>query len=147
MLADRVVASILGRPGGGFISRERALDPEHFRVPRQPRAPDQEPTKPPGGCATGLTVEIERQQLKGRAVAGLPFCRFDLRRHTRRVGRLTDCLRPHSKIQAWHNAVVNNLLEGRASSLGCPGAQISPQLLHGVVRWQYDMPPLKRSAG
>jgi hypothetical protein len=30
VLADRVVASILGRPGGGFISRERALDPEHF---------------------------------------------------------------------------------------------------------------------
>ena len=27
---DRVVASILGRPEGRFISRERALDPEHF---------------------------------------------------------------------------------------------------------------------
>ena len=30
MLADRVVAAILGRPDGRFISRERALDPEHF---------------------------------------------------------------------------------------------------------------------
>ena len=30
VLADRVVASILGRPDGRFISRERALDPEHF---------------------------------------------------------------------------------------------------------------------
>jgi hypothetical protein len=30
VLSDRVVASILGRPGGRFISRERALDPEHF---------------------------------------------------------------------------------------------------------------------
>ena len=28
--SDRVVASILGRPEGRFISRERALDPEHF---------------------------------------------------------------------------------------------------------------------
>ena len=30
VLADRVVAAILGRPDGRFISRERALDPEHF---------------------------------------------------------------------------------------------------------------------
>jgi hypothetical protein len=30
MLVDRVVAAILGRPDGRFISRERALDPEHF---------------------------------------------------------------------------------------------------------------------
>jgi hypothetical protein len=30
LLADRVVAAILGRPDGRFISRERALDPEHF---------------------------------------------------------------------------------------------------------------------
>ena len=30
VLADRVVASILGRPDGRFISRERALDAEHF---------------------------------------------------------------------------------------------------------------------
>ena len=29
-LVDRVVAAILGRPDGRFISRERALDPEHF---------------------------------------------------------------------------------------------------------------------
>ena len=27
---NRVVAGILGRPAGRFISRERALDPEHF---------------------------------------------------------------------------------------------------------------------
>jgi hypothetical protein len=30
VLSDRVVANILGRPDGKFISRERALDPEHF---------------------------------------------------------------------------------------------------------------------
>lgn len=30
VVSDRVVASILGRPDGRFISRERALDPEHF---------------------------------------------------------------------------------------------------------------------
>jgi hypothetical protein len=30
VLADRVVAAVLGRPDGRFISRERALDPEHF---------------------------------------------------------------------------------------------------------------------
>lgn len=30
VLADRVVGAILGRPDGRFISRERALDPEHF---------------------------------------------------------------------------------------------------------------------
>jgi hypothetical protein len=30
MQTDRVVASILGRPKGRFISRERAMDPEHF---------------------------------------------------------------------------------------------------------------------
>lgn len=30
ILADQVVASLLGRPDGRFISRERALDPEHF---------------------------------------------------------------------------------------------------------------------
>ena len=30
VLADRVVANILGRPEGKFISGERALDPEHF---------------------------------------------------------------------------------------------------------------------
>jgi hypothetical protein len=30
VLSDRVVASILGRPDGRFISRERALDPQHF---------------------------------------------------------------------------------------------------------------------
>ena len=29
-LVDRVVAALLGRPDGRFISRERALDPEHF---------------------------------------------------------------------------------------------------------------------
>ena len=29
-LTDRVVAALLGRPDGRFISRERALDPEHF---------------------------------------------------------------------------------------------------------------------
>jgi hypothetical protein len=44
VLADRVVASILGGPEGRFISRERALDPEHFefrgreaRPPARPR--------------------------------------------------------------------------------------------------------------
>lgn len=30
VLVDRVVAAVLGRPDGKFISRERALDPEHF---------------------------------------------------------------------------------------------------------------------
>jgi hypothetical protein len=30
VLSDRVVANILGRPDGRFISRERALDPQHF---------------------------------------------------------------------------------------------------------------------
>jgi hypothetical protein len=39
-LCDRVVAAILGRPDGRFISRDRALDPEHFefrgRVPSPP---------------------------------------------------------------------------------------------------------------
>jgi hypothetical protein len=30
VLADRVVAAVLGRPDGRFISKERALDPEHF---------------------------------------------------------------------------------------------------------------------
>jgi hypothetical protein len=29
-LVDRVVAALLGRPDGRFISRERALDPDHF---------------------------------------------------------------------------------------------------------------------
>jgi hypothetical protein len=40
VLADRVVAAILGRPDGRFISRERALDPNHFEfrgaAPRPP---------------------------------------------------------------------------------------------------------------
>jgi hypothetical protein len=30
VLADQVIAAVLGRPDGRFISRERALDPEHF---------------------------------------------------------------------------------------------------------------------
>jgi hypothetical protein len=30
VLSDRVVANILGRPDGRFISTERALDPLHF---------------------------------------------------------------------------------------------------------------------
>lgn len=30
VLTDRVVASVLGRPEGRFISGERALDPSHF---------------------------------------------------------------------------------------------------------------------
>jgi hypothetical protein len=30
VLADRVVASLLGRPDCRFVSRERVLDPEHF---------------------------------------------------------------------------------------------------------------------
>ena len=30
VLSDRVIASVLGRPDGRFISRERALDPGHF---------------------------------------------------------------------------------------------------------------------
>jgi hypothetical protein len=44
VLADRVVASILGGSEGRLISRERALDPEHFefrsreaRPPARPR--------------------------------------------------------------------------------------------------------------
>jgi hypothetical protein len=34
VLADCVVASALRRPSGGFISREGALDPEHFEFRR-----------------------------------------------------------------------------------------------------------------
>lgn len=30
VLSDRIVANILGRPLGQFITGERALDPEHF---------------------------------------------------------------------------------------------------------------------
>jgi hypothetical protein len=30
VLADRVVAHILGRPDGRFVVAERALDPDHF---------------------------------------------------------------------------------------------------------------------
>lgn len=30
VLTDRVVAAVLGRPDGQFISRERALDRDHF---------------------------------------------------------------------------------------------------------------------
>lgn len=30
LLTDRVVAHILGRPEGKFITGERALDPQHF---------------------------------------------------------------------------------------------------------------------
>jgi hypothetical protein len=30
VVSDRVITAILGRPDGRFISRERALDPEHF---------------------------------------------------------------------------------------------------------------------
>ena len=30
VLVDRVVAHVLGHPGGRFITGERALDPEHF---------------------------------------------------------------------------------------------------------------------
>jgi hypothetical protein len=30
LLSDRVVANVLGRPDGRFITRERALDPQHF---------------------------------------------------------------------------------------------------------------------
>jgi hypothetical protein len=40
VLADRVVAAILGRPDGRFISRERALDPDHFEFRGEgPRPP------------------------------------------------------------------------------------------------------------
>ena len=39
VLTDRVVAAILGRPGGRFISRERALDPEHFEFRGSDRRP------------------------------------------------------------------------------------------------------------
>jgi hypothetical protein len=39
VLADRVVASILGRPNGRFISRERALDPAHFEFRGTQRRP------------------------------------------------------------------------------------------------------------
>jgi hypothetical protein len=38
VLADRVVAHILGRPDASFISNERALDPVHFEFRgKQPR--------------------------------------------------------------------------------------------------------------
>ena len=30
VLSDRIVANILGRPGGRFIQGERALDKDHF---------------------------------------------------------------------------------------------------------------------
>jgi hypothetical protein len=30
VLSDRVLANVLARPGGRFISRDRALDPAHF---------------------------------------------------------------------------------------------------------------------
>ena len=40
VLADRVVAALLGRPDGRFISRERALDPDHFEFRGEgPRPP------------------------------------------------------------------------------------------------------------
>ena len=32
VLADRLVAAVLGRPDGRFIRKERALDPEHFEL-------------------------------------------------------------------------------------------------------------------
>ncbi len=44
VLSDRVVAHILGRPEGGFISRERALDPQHFEFRGSAARP---PTSPP----------------------------------------------------------------------------------------------------
>ena len=43
VLSDQVVPALLGRPDGRFISRERALDPEHFEfragVTRRPGGP------------------------------------------------------------------------------------------------------------
>jgi len=40
VLADRVMASILGRPNARFINKERALDPSHFEF----RGSHQRPT-------------------------------------------------------------------------------------------------------
>jgi hypothetical protein len=45
VLADRVVASILGRPDGRFIRRERALDPEHFDFRGNDPRPAAEPRR------------------------------------------------------------------------------------------------------
>jgi hypothetical protein len=38
-LSDQVIAAVLGRPEGRFISRERALDPEHFEFRGSGRRP------------------------------------------------------------------------------------------------------------
>ena len=46
VLADRVVANILGRPNVRFISKERALDPEHFEFRgRQQHSIDRRPAR------------------------------------------------------------------------------------------------------
>lgn len=42
VLTDRIVANIPGRPGGRFITGERALDPVHFEF----RGGDQRPVPP-----------------------------------------------------------------------------------------------------
>jgi len=39
VLTDRVVANILGRPDGRFITGERALDPSHFEFRGNPHRP------------------------------------------------------------------------------------------------------------
>ena len=39
VLTDRVVANILGRPDGRFITGERALDPSHFEFRDNPHRP------------------------------------------------------------------------------------------------------------
>jgi hypothetical protein len=44
VLTDRIVANILGRPGGRFITGERALDAEHFEF----RGGDQRQAPAPG---------------------------------------------------------------------------------------------------
>jgi|1185.fasta_scaffold700931_1 hypothetical protein len=45
VVTDRVVAHILGRPDGRFITGERALDPAHFEFRGTPPRPI--PGKPP----------------------------------------------------------------------------------------------------
>ena len=39
VLSDRVVANLLGRPDGHFITGERALDPVHFEFRGTPGRP------------------------------------------------------------------------------------------------------------
>jgi len=43
---DRVVAHVLGRPDGWFITGEQALDPEHFEFRGKPTATDRWKIRP-----------------------------------------------------------------------------------------------------